>query len=577
MVLFVLACAVSDPAVVDDDGDGWSEDFDCDDAEATVFPHADELCDGVDNDCDGEVDEDTAMVYADADGDGVGAGEGVERCEAGAGWSPWSGDCDDADPLVHPGATEQPYNDLDDDCFSETPDRDLDGDGVDAPEDCDDADASATTERRFGEEYLSSAEEVAAVCGGSCPARFDELYLGGTLTTAEGLECVTEVAGTLSLDGATLASVEGLSGLTELGALIVESESLESLEGLEGVGSLSMLVVRDESGIRTLRGLDGLTSVSSATVERTLVSLEGLGALSSVDELRLSVSANEAVELPSLVTVTSYLRIDAGYACVGVPNLVALPGDLSASGCTLWPALEQVSGQVLHTGEGGFPSLRTVGSLGTDAPDATPLAYFPVLERIEGTFRVDPSVSGTVVTLPETLAWIGTLYVDAEYLDHLDASPDLVVDELHFSVLRQDTAESLRGLRVASAVSHESRLTSLAGITADDGVLSLTVGVNGSGLAGIEGLVGLDSLTIEGAYLSDVDDLDGLTSIGGDVTIVSSYRLASLDGLYDVRSIGGDVRIEGNYILGDDTAWAWVDAVGSSNIGGTVTIAGNEW
>lgn len=48
-----------DPSEVDDDGDGYSEvEGDCDDADATISPEATDGCDGVDEDCDGSVDED---------------------------------------------------------------------------------------------------------------------------------------------------------------------------------------------------------------------------------------------------------------------------------------------------------------------------------------------------------------------------------------------------------------------------------------------------------------------------------------------------------------------------------------
>lgn len=49
-----------DPMDVDDDGDGVTEnEGDCNDADATVYPGAaDDSQDGVDNDCDGDVDED---------------------------------------------------------------------------------------------------------------------------------------------------------------------------------------------------------------------------------------------------------------------------------------------------------------------------------------------------------------------------------------------------------------------------------------------------------------------------------------------------------------------------------------
>jgi len=45
------------------DGDGWSVPDDCDDGDASVHPGADEVCDGVDNNCDGTIDEGCGVDY----------------------------------------------------------------------------------------------------------------------------------------------------------------------------------------------------------------------------------------------------------------------------------------------------------------------------------------------------------------------------------------------------------------------------------------------------------------------------------------------------------------------------------
>ncbi len=114
------------PVPADGDGDGFSiADGDCDDGDAGTYPGAVEYSDGVDNDCDGEVDED--LDATDDDGDGL---------------SEWDGDCDDNDPTVYPEAMEVPYDGVDQDC-SGADLTDVDGDGVDGGadgEDCDDGD-----------------------------------------------------------------------------------------------------------------------------------------------------------------------------------------------------------------------------------------------------------------------------------------------------------------------------------------------------------------------------------------------------------------------------------------------------
>lgn len=88
---------------------GYLEDgSDCADLAPDVHPDAAEVCDGVDQDCDGEVDDGvTVVVYADVDGDGHGdPSAAVSACADGDGVSELGDDCDDADAGVHPGATE---------------------------------------------------------------------------------------------------------------------------------------------------------------------------------------------------------------------------------------------------------------------------------------------------------------------------------------------------------------------------------------------------------------------------------------------------------------------------------------
>ncbi|MCP4805982.1 MAG: hypothetical protein GY913_34660 [Proteobacteria bacterium] len=100
---------------------------DCDDADAAVNPDGTEVCNGVDDDCDGGVDldaGDAATWYADADADGFGDSAVTEvGCEASSGFVEDDTDCDDTDGDTFPGADE--YCDgHDDDCDGEVDEDD---------------------------------------------------------------------------------------------------------------------------------------------------------------------------------------------------------------------------------------------------------------------------------------------------------------------------------------------------------------------------------------------------------------------------------------------------------------------
>ncbi len=137
----------------DADGDGWGDvatercerqagdvavGGDCDDADPARSPDADERCDGVDDDCDGEVDEHAAdgfSLWRDLDGDGYGDPElEITACEARDGYIDNNIDCWDLDASVSPEGFER--------CDAE--DRDEDCDGL-----VDDEDDDATGQERW--------------------------------------------------------------------------------------------------------------------------------------------------------------------------------------------------------------------------------------------------------------------------------------------------------------------------------------------------------------------------------------------------------------------------------------------
>ena len=117
-----------------------SNDLDCNDLDFFISPDEEEVCDGADNNCDGDIDLnaiDAPFWFLDNDGDGFSGTDTIAACTQPAGTGLVTEDCDDSNINIFPGASEV-CNGEDDDCNGSIDDnatdlisfyRDVDGDG----------------------------------------------------------------------------------------------------------------------------------------------------------------------------------------------------------------------------------------------------------------------------------------------------------------------------------------------------------------------------------------------------------------------------------------------------------------
>jgi hypothetical protein len=236
----VLACAGdktndtgtgdADNSATDADSDGFDAEDDCDDGDASVNPDASEVCDGVDNDCDGEVDEGQLLTfYDDADGDGFGDVDASSvACERPSGAVDDNTDCDDDNGDIFPLAAEV-CDGVDNNCDGEVDEGqlltfydDADGDGFG------DADASSVAcERPSGtvddntdcdDDNADICPLAAEVCDGvdnNCDGAIDDDDASLDTTTATTWYADADTDGYGDADAATVACEQPSGTVTD--------------------------------------------------------------------------------------------------------------------------------------------------------------------------------------------------------------------------------------------------------------------------------------------------------------------------------------------------------------------------
>ena len=322
--------------------DGYvSDSTDCDDSRSDVYPGATEVCDGVDNDCDNDIDEGvTTTFYRDADDDGYGNAQvTVQACSAPDGYVSDSADCDDSRSDVYPGATEV-CDGVDNDCDNDIDEgvtttfyRDADDDGY--------GNAQVTVQACSAPDgYVSDSAD--------CDDSRSDVYPGAVEIINDNIDQNCDGSDMqltdINLESAIRNAINKPTGdilesdLEGLSVLDAAKRGIKNIEGLQYCSNLTNLNLswNDISDISPLSAL-----VKLADIDLSGNKITDITALSGLTELiNLSLSWNQVVDISPLV---DNISIDNG----DYINLIDNP--LNTTSCAEYiPQLEDRGVQVDH-------------------------------------------------------------------------------------------------------------------------------------------------------------------------------------------------------------------------------------
>lgn len=472
-------------------------------------------CNGIDDDCDGLVDEPSeppmAVWYPDDDGDGFGDPTlGAPACAPPTGHVWPAGDCDDADATTFPGAWDRVGDGIDQDC-----------DGRDAT-----CDASAGARNPWVGDLELASDDATATLETLC-AQHDGIDGQVVVRTTDWIDlrpmgCLCSITGGLVVEtNFTLETLAGLPPGRSIGrvleitgnAALTSTEALASTHWTTPPGRVERLVVEDNPQLTQLTGFDGWQSLDLLQVRR----LDALSAFSGPDDLRTVLESLEIRDNPVLEQVS-------GFAALQSAAELRLEGNPQLANLEPFRALKAVSyltlgGNALHD-LAAFASLQAIDGRLTirDAPVMTSPAGLVALERLGG-LRIENNPS---LTSLEGLA-------DASAAEGIRGDV-----ELHANLELTDLAglDWVRWVDGDLVIGGTDALTPLQSLTGLEQVTFVTGSVVIQRVLALETLAGLDNLQEAGGLRIDGTDQPGSTPFA----LTGVPRLHTLHGTLDVRN-----------------------------------------
>ncbi len=535
-------------------------------------------CNGIDDDCDGLIDEPSeppmAIWYLDLDADGFGdESQQARACTPPSDHIATAGDCDDTLDSVFPGAWDRVGDGIDQDC-----------DGDDAT--CDPRIGARNL--RSGDLALHAADSTSAV--DTLCAAHDGVDGQVTLRTTDWtdlspLGCICAITGGIVVDtNPQLQTLSGLAPGRTLGRVLEVSGNpvLTATDALTGTrwvaapGHVERLIVEDNPLLHALGGLDGWTSLDLLQVRRSasltrwsgpadlevvlesaeirdnplLVSVAGFDALQTIAELRIEDNPSLAtLELPPQLQSVRYLTLGGNALPDLAPfsALLAIDGRLTVRDA---PVLASMSGLTHLERLGGLriernPSLTSLAGL-RDAASA---------EGIRGDVEIHSNLELTDLSGLDWVRWIdGDLILGGtEALTPLQSLTGLEQLELVTGALvvqrvlllenltGLDTLQEVGALRIDGSDQPVSEPFSLMGapqLHTIHGSLDLRSHPTVRDFSGLSALSTVqDLLVLDNPRLLALDGLGGLRQVE-DVFVLRNPRLANVSALAALESFG---------------------------------------
>ena len=187
--------------------------------------------------------------------------------------------------------------------------------------------------------------------GISCLTNLTSLNLSycGSLTSIEAISALTNLSSLNLTSSRTLISLKVISGLTNLISLNLTNCPLKSLEGISGLTNLTSLDLSGCSSLKNIEAISGLTNLTSLNLDicSSLTSLEGISSLSNLVSLNLS-GCSSLKSLQGISGLSNLTSLDLDY-CESLTNLSDISSlsnlvSLNLCGCSSLKSLQGISG-----------------------------------------------------------------------------------------------------------------------------------------------------------------------------------------------------------------------------------------